>query len=72
MDNLPELGPDELLELARPDAGNLTGTARRKAIHDVRIKTLPEMAASGDILIERKRGGWRILPPADIIDRFRR
>lgn len=71
MDRLPELGPDELIELTMPHPENLRGAKRRVAAQRSR-RTLEAMERSGDIVLEKLHGGWRILPPGDILERFRR
>lgn len=71
MDRVPELGPDELLELTQPDPEGWTGHARRSRLQLAR-RTIREMAADGNLELEINGLGWRILPPADILKRFRR
>ena len=74
---LPELGPAELAELAMPGRAwrRETKAARARRIkRDARKgrQALDGMAKAGDIGLEKRRSGWRILPPGDIVDRFRR
>ena len=77
MDALPELGPAELAELAMRGRAwrRETKVARARRIkRDARKgrQALDGMAKAGDIGLEKRRSGWRILPPGDIVDRFRR
>lgn len=72
MDRLPEFGPDELIELTQPNAKAQSRSLRRRHLQIAR-QTLNAMAKAGNIAIDKDRnGGWRILPPIDILDRFRR
>ena len=75
MDRLPELGPRDLLALTTPDSQRFRYASRRalRAMVSKARKVLEAMAGAGDIVIERETdGGWRILPPNDILERFRR
>ena len=72
MDRLPELGPDELIEITQPNAQARNKSMRRRYLQIAR-QTLDAMGKAGNIVIDKDRtGGWRILPPLDILERLRR
>ena len=73
MDRLPELGPDELVDLTRPDGHKLKGAKLRMARHHA-LSTVKKLSAEGDIVLEynEKTEGTRILTPSDIAKRMKR
>ena len=70
---MPELGPDELVDLTRPDGHKLKGAKLRMARHHA-LSTVKKLAAEGDIVLEydEKTEGTRILTPSDIAKRMKR
>ena len=74
MDRLPELSPDELVNLTHPSGWKLKKGSKRWNARSNSLKTLKKMEKEGDIIIERdeQTKGTRILTPLDIAGRMKR